>query len=222
MIADLRGKIVLLSVADATVGQAIGQAFEDHGAKCVSFVSAELTRVLEQLGDGCVDALVFGAEPAPAVETLNDYTRESLLSAIGGGSWPMFDFLLRIKATTGRYPRYAIGLSTVAPDHYMPSGDFSATAAAVTETLCRYATDRLSAEDVRINVLRYRPAPSTLERRLTPNRLLGQPADVANAAVALCSGLMDLVRGQTIVVDRGATFCDNQMRIYGERVALGL
>ena len=41
--------------------------------------------------------------------------------------------------------------------------------------------------------------------------------EVAGAVVALSSGLMDAVRGQTIMVDRGTTFCDNVMRMYDEQ-----
>jgi enoyl-[acyl-carrier-protein] reductase (NADH) len=43
--------------------------------------------------------------------------------------------------------------------------------------------------------------------------------DVANTIVALCSGLLDGVRGQVITVDRGAAFFDNLMRLYQERDA---
>jgi enoyl-[acyl-carrier-protein] reductase (NADH) len=44
--------------------------------------------------------------------------------------------------------------------------------------------------------------------------------EVANAILALCSGLMDGVSGQVIMVDRGTSFADNLMRLYNERDAL--
>jgi enoyl-[acyl-carrier-protein] reductase (NADH) len=47
--------------------------------------------------------------------------------------------------------------------------------------------------------------------------LVTTPADVANAAVALCSGWMDSMCGQMLTVDRGAGFCDNAFRHYAER-----
>jgi enoyl-[acyl-carrier-protein] reductase (NADH) len=48
------------------------------------------------------------------------------------------------------------------------------------------------------------------------------PEEVANAILALCSGLMDSVSGQVLMVDRGGTFCDNLMRLYNEREYLEL
>ena len=46
--------------------------------------------------------------------------------------------------------------------------------------------------------------------------------EVANAILALCSGLMDGVKGQVLMVDRGTTFFDNLMRLYNERDELDL
>src|SRR2546426_119787 len=46
--------------------------------------------------------------------------------------------------------------------------------------------------------------------------------EVANTVLALCSGLLDGVSGQVIMVDRGTTFFDNLMRLYNERDALRL
>jgi enoyl-[acyl-carrier-protein] reductase (NADH) len=46
--------------------------------------------------------------------------------------------------------------------------------------------------------------------------------EVSNAILALCSGLMDGVSGQVIMIDRGTTFFDNLMRLYNERDDLSL
>jgi enoyl-[acyl-carrier-protein] reductase (NADH) len=46
--------------------------------------------------------------------------------------------------------------------------------------------------------------------------------EVATVVLALCSGLLDGVNGQVIMVDRGTTFFDNVMRLYNEREALRL
>ena len=40
--------------------------------------------------------------------------------------------------------------------------------------------------------------------------------------LALCSGLMDGVSGQVLMIDRGTTFFDNLMRLYNERNELEL
>jgi enoyl-[acyl-carrier-protein] reductase (NADH) len=45
---------------------------------------------------------------------------------------------------------------------------------------------------------------------------------VADAALALCSGMMDGVSGQILTIDRGTSFFDNLMRLYEERESLGI
>ena len=59
-------------------------------------------------------------------------------------------------------------------------------------------------------------------RRFTHESHFMQAEEVANATLALCSGLMDGVSGQILTVDRGTTFFDNLMRLYDEREALEL
>ena len=46
--------------------------------------------------------------------------------------------------------------------------------------------------------------------------------EISNCVVALCSGLLDGVRGQVITVDRGNFFFDNLMHLYDDRHRLGL
>ena len=49
-----------------------------------------------------------------------------------------------------------------------------------------------------------------LDRHFTP------PEDVAKVIIALCSGLLDGVKGQVLAVDRGVTFSDTLARIENE------
>ena len=49
-----------------------------------------------------------------------------------------------------------------------------------------------------------------------------EPEEVASTILALCSGLMDAVSGQVLMVDRGGTFCDNLMRLFNEKEYLEL
>jgi hypothetical protein len=46
--------------------------------------------------------------------------------------------------------------------------------------------------------------------------------EVASVVLALCSGLMDAVSGQVILLDRGVAFCDNLMRLCKRREDYGL
>ena len=97
------------------------------------------------------------------------------------------------------------------------------------EVMCRYLNYRLFTEDVRINVVRARAVRTASLRatfgggfeafldRANMARDLIEPEEVANAILALCSGLMDGVSGQVLMVDRGGTFRDDLMRMYNER-----
>jgi enoyl-[acyl-carrier-protein] reductase (NADH) len=45
---------------------------------------------------------------------------------------------------------------------------------------------------------------------------------VGQAALALCSGLMDAMTGQVILLDKGVAFQDNMMRLFEHRADYGL
>jgi NAD(P)-dependent dehydrogenase (short-subunit alcohol dehydrogenase family) len=172
------------------------------------------------------EAFVSNAAGGVVVRELADLTERALLQSVRGGGWPTFEHLSRIHATFGRWPRYVVALSGGAPDRFSAGGDLAAASAAVLETLCRYLTYRLRHEDIRINVLRSRAVSGKdlvpLARRLGYENSFAEPGEVGRAALALCSGLLDGVRGQVITVDRGGTFIDDLSWLYQRREALGL
>jgi enoyl-[acyl-carrier-protein] reductase (NADH) len=102
------------------------------------------------------------------------------------------------------------------------------------ETMCRYMSYRLADRGVRVNVVRSRLVPTESLRatfgrdfepfaeRFNMRRQMISCEEVAGAIVALCSGMLDAMTGQVLMVDRGTTFFDNLMRIYEERAELQL
>jgi hypothetical protein len=58
--------------------------------------------------------------------------------------------------------------------------------------------------------------------RLGYEKFFVEPTEVAGAALALCSGWLDGVNGQTLTVDRGGTFIDNIFWLYEHRETLNL
>jgi hypothetical protein len=222
MIGDLRGRTVLLVAIPTPLANAFADAFIRHAAECVQTSLRDLDTALKKLhAEGrALSALICGdGDAAPAITSLDGYSAGALTHAINDRAWPAFACLQRTRAVLGRFPRYVIALSHQAPDRFAAGADFSAAGDAVIETLCRYANERLSAEDARMNILRYRLAPDD-ETGHTGN-LFATPQEVASAAVALCSGLLDSMRGQVLTVDRGAGFSDNIFRHFEERSALG-
>ena len=236
--------------AECTLTYRFGSADEDEvrarftaaGAPPPFLVQADAAKdedteaLLESLRPrhGRIEALIVSVTNALVTKDLKDYDRRGLDQTIAASAWPMVEYTRRIKRLFGRYPRYVVGMSSTGPDSFAVGYDFVAASKAVMETLCRYMSYRLYDEDVRINVLRSRNVrtPSfdetfgadfvAFSRRFTRPEHFLPAEEVGNAALALCSGLMDGVRGQVITVDRGTTFFDNLMRLYEERDSLDL
>ncbi len=181
-----------------------------------------------------IEAFVSNVSVGLVVKDLGDYELRALFRSIECSAWPMFEYSQKIKQVFGRYPRYIVGLSSGGPDHFYKNYDFIAASKAVMETLCRYMNYRLFDEDVRINVVRSRLVRTESLRstfgkdfeafaeRFNMKRQFISCEEVANAILALCSGLMDGVSGQVLMIDRGTTFFDNLMRLYNERDELAL
>jgi NAD(P)-dependent dehydrogenase (short-subunit alcohol dehydrogenase family) len=181
-----------------------------------------------------VEALISNVSAALVVNSFDDYDRRGLLKSIEISAWPLVEYTRRIKRVFGSYPRYIVGMSSTGPDSFNVGYDFVAASKAVMETLCRYMNYRLFDDDVRINVVRSRSVVTAsfestfgtgfmeYAKRLTRPEHFLPPEEVAEAALALCSGMMDGVSGQIITIDRGTTFFDNLMRLYEEREQLGI
>jgi enoyl-[acyl-carrier-protein] reductase (NADH) len=180
-----------------------------------------------------VDVFVSNVSVALMIGKMADYSLKALSRTIEYSAWPMVAYTEQIREQFGSYPRYVIGMSSTGPDHYSKGYDFMASSKAVMETLCRYMSYRLYDEDIRINVVRSR-AVRTLAlkdtfgdfeefaRKFTREEHYIDAREVSNCIVALCSGLLDGMRGQTITVDRGTSFFDNLMHLYNDRERLGL
>jgi len=218
----------------------IRRRFAEIGAPPPSLVCADVSRdddttaLLEGMRQrhGRVDAFVSNVSVALVVSGLSDYEKRSLLTSIEYSAWPLFAYPQRIKDIFGTYPRYIVGLSSGGVDAFYKNYDFVAASKAVMEALCRYMSYRLFDEDVRVNVVRSRlvrteslratfgEAFEPFAERFNMDRQFITAEEVANVVLVLCSGLLDGVNGQVIMVDRGTTFFDNMMRLYNEREAL--
>jgi NAD(P)-dependent dehydrogenase (short-subunit alcohol dehydrogenase family) len=188
----------------------------------------ELRREWEQ-----VDIFVSNASVALVVKDVKDYSFKAFSRAMEYTAWPMFAYTSQIRECFGRYPRYVIAMSSRGPDSYAKGYDFVASSKAAMETMCRYMSYRLYDEDIRINVIRagavrtmsLRDTFGDFEefaRKFMRDELYIDAKEVSNCVVALCSGLLDGMRGQVLTVDRGQSFLDNLMRLYDDRERLGL
>lgn len=179
-----------------------------------------------------IEAYIANVSFAHVVKGLRDYDARALYKSIEYSAWPMFAYARHMEAIFGRWPRYIVGLSSGGADAFYKNYDFVAASKAVMETLCRYIAYRKFDDDVRINVVRSRLVRTESLRatfgrdfeefaeRFNMKRQFITCEEVAGAILALCSGLMDGMNGQVLMVDRGTTFFDNLMRIYEERDSL--
>ena len=218
----------------------IRRRFAEAGAPPPAIVCADVSRdedatvLLEGMrrAHERVEAFVSNVSVALVIEGIENYEKRSLFKSIEYSAWPIFAYPQRIKEVFGAYPRYVVGLSSGGVDAFYKNYDFVAASKAVMETLCRYMSYRLFDEDVRVNVVRSRlvrtdslratfgEAFEPFAERFNMERQFIPAEEVANVVLALCSGLLDGVNGQVIMVDRGTTFFDNLMRMYNERDAL--
>lgn len=181
-----------------------------------------------------IEAYIANVSFAHVVKGLGDYEERSLYRSIQYSAWPMFAYARHMEKIFGRWPRYIVGLSSGGPDHFYKNYDFVASAKAVMETMCRYMSYRKFDQDVRINVVRSRLVRTESLRatfgrdfeafaeRFNMKRQFISCEEVAGTILALCSGLMDGMSGQVLMVDRGTSFFDNLMRIYEERESLDI
>jgi NAD(P)-dependent dehydrogenase (short-subunit alcohol dehydrogenase family) len=151
---------------------------------------------------------------AKLVHEVEDLKRSSLELSLGYSAWPVVDLVQTAHAVLGTYPRYLIAVSSDGAEVCHPGYDLVGVSKAALETLCRYLALRLRPHGVRVNALRpgfldTASARATLgaafveEASRSHSGLFLEPRAVADVCVALCSGLLDAVTGQVLVVDEG-------------------
>ncbi len=166
---------------------------------------------------------------------LESLKKRSLFKSLEYSAWPMIDHVQRIKKLFGSYPRYTIGTSCDGPDTYYPGYDFVAVSKTVIETFCRYMAKHMFEEErANINIIRSRPVSTeslvatfgeefeSFLRRYHSDDYFIELEQVGEAALALCSGLLDAMTGQVLLLDKGVAFSDNLMRLFEHRAEYGL
>lgn len=192
-----------------------------------------LMALVKREHDG-VEAILSNVSFAHVSKAHEDLDKKSFLRSLGYSAWPFISYLQAAHHAFGRYPRYSVGMSSRGPEYFLPGYDFVAASKTVMESFCRYLTADLLSEDIRINVLRANPVETrSLEATFGPEfapfckKYYGDgffvtSEEVAAAALGLCSGLMDGVKGQVLLLDRGFGFADNVVRLFSEREQHGL
>jgi len=160
-------------------------------------------------------------QPAMGVDS---YRKRSMLKSIEYSAWPFVAYLQHMKRILGKMPRYVVGLSSDGADNYFAHYEYVSTSKIVMETLCRYLSYHLRDEDIRLNILRTRNVlTDAVDEIFGPDYVkfmaehAGEeyflhPEEIGNAVLALCSGMLDALNGQMILVDKGMAFADTTSR----------
>jgi len=191
-----------------------------------------LTEIKERFGR--LDVFISNVSFANLVKSIDDYSEGALLKSIEYSCWPMVEYTRQMKTVFGVYPKYVIGLSSHGPDRFHKNYDFAAATKALNEVLVKYLNYHFYDENVIFNILRTRPVItdsllSTLGNEWTefiakydiPGTNI-ELDEFASVAYMMCSGLMDAIRGQTIIADRGYDFAEGLQRMYVDKEELGL
>jgi len=163
---------------------------------------------------GSLDVVVSNVAFAKVVHDLEDLKRTSFDLSVGYSAWPVVDLVQAAQEVLGRLPQYVIGISSDGAELCHDGYDLAGASKAVLETLCRYLAHRLRPRGVRVNVLRPGFLDTASSRATLGNAVVEEirrrqgdrglePATVARACLALCSGLLDGMSGQVVVVDEG-------------------
>lgn len=185
-----------------------------------------------------LEVLISNVSFAHISQHHGDLSKKGLKRSLNYSSWPFISYLQVAKQVFGKFPRYSVGMSSRGPEYFLPGYDFVAASKAVMETFARYLTADLAAQDggddCRINVLRANPVDTeSLEATFGPEfvpfckkyygpEFFVTPEQVADAALGLCSGMMDGVKGQILLLDNGCGFADNVVRLFTHREKYGL
>jgi len=184
---------------------------------CADTAETESTQELMQLiktKHEKVDIIINNVSFAQVVRNADELSRPALHLTLNYSAWPIVDYVQTAKKIFGQYPKYVIGISSDAANVCYPGYALSGCSKAVLETLIRYLSSFLSSQGTCVNGIRPGFMDTRSSRASLGDKLVDKitassyptipPADVANVAVALCSGLMDAVNGEIITVDQGA------------------
>lgn len=161
-----------------------------------------------------LDVIVSNVAFAKVVGELADLKKNALDLSLNYSAWPLVDLAQAAEGVLGRFPRYLLGMSSDGGQVCHAGYELAGVSKSVLETFCRYLALRLKPHGVRVNAIRPGFVDTASSRATFGDAAVDDAADrfpglfldpdaVAGVCLALCSGLMDAVTGQVIVVDEG-------------------
>jgi NAD(P)-dependent dehydrogenase (short-subunit alcohol dehydrogenase family) len=217
---------------------AIRARFAEQGGPAPVILEADASRdketqaLLERIRTehDAVDVLISNVCVVMRGQGVEAHSRRALIKSLDYSAWPFVGYMQRIKKVFGRYPSYALAMSSDGPDSHYPGYDYVAVAKAVLETFVRYMATHVgeAEEPCCVNALRTRQVLTDSYKQIFGDEVRDLADsfpefaitvdEVGDAALALCGGLFDSLSGQVIMLDQGAAFADNVATL-GPRIA---
>lgn len=183
-------------------------------------------RLMAHIGDrfGRLDIFVSNACAAARSEGLASLRKRDLANVLQRSAWPLIAYGEAAQARFGCVPRVTIAVSSDGASHFYPGYDYVAAAKAVLEALVGAQAHPILTGGGRIFGLSTRQVDTRSMRRVftadTVDLVLGDfghfaldAREMGDAAVELCSGRLDGLHGQVLLIDKGASFIDNTISI---------
>jgi NAD(P)-dependent dehydrogenase (short-subunit alcohol dehydrogenase family) len=159
-------------------------------------------------------AIISNVAMGKVVRELADLKKASLDLSLQYTAWPVVELVQAALEILGALPRYVIAVTSDGPRVCHAGYDLVGASKGLLETLCRYLAVRLKPRGVRVNTVQPGAldtdstlatfgAEAVAQVRARVGDVWIPPERVGRVVLALCSGLMDAVTGQTIVVDEG-------------------
>lgn len=221
---------------------AIRARFAERGAPPPTILEADVAhpedtaRVMATIRSEhpALHVLVSNVAFGPVAEDLGDLTRGGLRSAMRHSAFPLVRHLQAAREAFAAPPRYLVGISSIGHHTYFPGYAHLAAAKAALETYCRYLSALMIDEPIHINIVSaglvktasldatFSPEFRAFHERLMGEGFFVRPEEIADAVLALTSGMMDGVKGAVLTLDRGRGFDDSAAGLYTRRGDPGL
>ena len=159
-------------------------------------------------------AIISNVAFAQIVQDMDALKKNVLDLSLNYSAWPIVSLTKTAYAVLNYYPKYITAISSDGADICHPGYDLAGSSKAVLETLVKYLALRLKKFGTRVNAVRpgfvdtessratFSPDVLAEINRKCPGIFL-DPKAIAGTVLCLCSGAMDAVTGQILVIDEG-------------------
>lgn len=139
--------------------------------------------------NGCkISVFIANSFKREITNSLDDFNEDAFLQHIEKSAWPIAGITKQLNSTFGEYPKYVIGLNNTTTEDKHAYED---AAMALNEVMVKYLNFHFFTQKVIFNILSLSIKPAASSEKLQ---------EIAKTIYMFSTGLMDAVRGQSIVL----------------------